>query len=81
MRLGEGGLRLDGKGVPSSRRGISINSAVGKSKINESVPGEFAKSVIERSRGATSSNHSAGNARDFEGGKRDLRAEYRAIED
>lgn len=60
---------------------MSINSAVGKSKINESTPGEFAKSVIERRRGATSKSHSVGNSRDFEGGKRDLSAEYKAIED
>ena len=80
-RLGEGGLKLDGKGVPDSRRGISINSAVGKSNINESVPGESAKSVIERRSGATSNSHSAGKTRDFVGGKRDLRAEYKAIED
>lgn len=79
--MGEEDLKLDGKGVPDSRRGTSINSAVGKSKMNESVPGEFAKSVIERRSGATSNSHSAGNARDFEGGKRDLRAEYKAMED
>jgi len=79
--VGEGDLKLDGKGVPHSRRGTSINSAVGKSKINESIPGESAKSVIERRSGATSNSHSAGNTRDFEGGKRDLRAEYNAIED
>ena len=72
---------MDGRGVPDSLRGTSINSAVGKSKTNESVPGEFAKSVIERRSGATSNSHSVGNTRDFEGGKRDLRAEYRAIED
>jgi len=49
--------------------------------MNESIPGEFAKSVIERRSGVTSNSHSAGNARDFEGGKRDLRAEYKAMED
>ena len=81
MRLGEGDLKLDGKGVPDSRRGTSINSTVGKSRINESTPGEFAKNVIERRSGATSNSHSAGNARDFDGGKRDLRAEYKAMED
>jgi hypothetical protein len=54
---------------------------VGKSKNRESIPGEFAKSVIERRSGATSNSHSAGNTKDFEGGKRDLRAEYRAIDD
>jgi len=80
-RLGEGDLKLDGKGVPDSRRGTTINSAVGKSRTNESIPGEFAKSVIERRSGATSNSHSAGNTRDFEWGKRDLRAEYKAIED
>lgn len=79
--MGEGDLRLDGNGVPDSRRGINISSAVGKSKINESMPGEVAKRVIERMSGATSNSHSAGNTRDFEGGKRDLRAEYKAIED
>jgi len=79
--LGEVDLKLDGKGVPDSRRGTSINSAVGKSKINESIPGEFAKSVIERRSGATSNSHSAGNTGDVEGGKRDLSAEYKAIED
>jgi hypothetical protein len=79
--LGEGDLKLDGKGVPDSRRGTSINNAVGKSKTSESVPEEPAKSVIERRSGATSNSHSAGNTRDFVGGKRDLRAEYKAIED
>jgi hypothetical protein len=79
--LGEGDLKLDGKGVPDSRRGTINNSAVGKSKTRESTPGELAKRVIERRRGATSNNHSAGNAKDFEGGKRDFRAEYKAMED
>jgi hypothetical protein len=81
MLFGEGALRLDGKGVPDSRRGTIINSAVGKSKTRESIPGEFAKSVIERRSGATSNSHSAGNTKDFVGGKRDLRAEYKAMED
>lgn len=81
MRLGEGDLKLDGNGVPDSRRGTINKRAVGKSKIRESIPGEFAKSVIERRSGATNSSHSAGNIKDFEGGKRDLRAEYKAIED
>jgi len=79
--LGEGALKVDGKGVPDSRRGTNINNAVGKSKTNESAPGEFANSVIERRSGATSNSHSAGNTRDFVGGMRDLRAEYKAIED
>lgn len=81
MRLGEGDLKLDGKGVPNSRRGTIINKAVGKSNTKESTPGEFAKRVIDRRRGATNNNHSAGNAKDFEGGKRDFRAEYKAMED
>ena len=72
---------MDGKGVPDSRRGTNINSTVGKSKTDESTPGEFAKSVMERRSGATSNSHSAANTRDFVGGMRDLNAEYRAIED
>ena len=80
-RLGEGDLKLDGRGVPDSRRGTSINSVVGKSNINERIPGEFANSVIERRSGATSNSHSAGNARDFVGGNLDLKAEYKAMED
>lgn len=80
-RLGEGDLRFDGKGVPDSRQGTNINSTVGKSNINESIPGVSAKSVIERRSGATSNSHSAGNTRDFVEGKRDLRAEYSAMED
>lgn len=79
--MGEEDLKLDGKGVPDSRRGTINKRMVGKSKTSESIPGEFAKSVIERRSGATSNSHSAGNIKDFEGGKRDLRAEYKAIED
>lgn len=79
--MGEDDLKLDGKGVPDSRRGTINSRAVGKSRISESTPGELAKRVIERRSGATSNSHSAGNTKDFEGGKRDLRAEYKAIED
>lgn len=73
--MGEGDFTLDGKGVPDSRRGTINKRAVGKSRTRESTPGEFAKRVIERRRGATSNSHSAGNTRDLEGGKRDFKAE------
>jgi ribose 1,5-bisphosphokinase PhnN len=79
--LGEDDFILDGKGVPDSRRGTISNRAVGKSKTKQRTPGELAKRVIERRSGATSKSHSAGNTKDFEGGKRDFRAEYKAIED
>jgi hypothetical protein len=74
-------LELRGNGVPDSLAGISINNAVGNSKINERSPGEFAKRVIERRSGATRISHSAGNTRDLFVGRRDRKAEYRAMDD
>ena len=46
----------------------------------DSVPGLWAKRVIERSRGITRSSHSESKRKDFCGGERERMAECSAIE-
>lgn len=71
----------EGSGVPDWCGGKRKHmNAVGRSKRADSVPGRWAKSVMERSRGITRSSHSKSNKKDFCGGERERMAECSAIE-
>lgn len=72
--------RLEGRGVPDSRRGTSSKRPVGKSRSSDSKPGAFANSVTESSKGTTSISHSVGKCIDLGLDRRVRRAECRAIE-
>lgn len=78
LRLGD---RLDGRGVPDSLAGINERTPVGRRIIKFNSPGELAKRVTERSRGTIKMRKSVGNLIGRDGGRRDLRAAWRATED
>lgn len=77
----EWGEPPEGRGVPDWCGGKKKHiNAVGSSRMADSVPGRWAKSVIERSRGITRSSHSESNRKDLYGGERERMAECSAIE-
>ena len=72
--------RAEGRGMPASRRGTRSKTEVGIRMISSRNPGEFAKTVIDRSKGETRMRNSAGKWIDRWGGSRVLRVEWSAME-
>ena len=79
--LGDDERLSEGNGVPDSRRGMRRSKPVGKSRVSDKEIGLFANQVIENSNGITRIAHSAGNWIVFDAGKRERRAECKAMED
>ena len=68
-------VREDGRNGPVSRLGRSSRQSVGTSKMRQSFPGAFAKTVTDASSGPTSKNTSPRKGRCLLGGSRVLSAE------
>jgi hypothetical protein len=80
-RFGDDERLPEGNGVPDSLRGIRSSKKVGKSRVSDREVGLFANQVMESNKGMTRIAHSAGNWIVFDAGRRDRRAEYKAMED
>ena len=81
-RVGELGLLklAMGNGVPDSLGGTKRRTAVGKSNTSERIPGAFAAMVTEATTGTARMRNSAGKFVCLFGGRRDRKAEWRAME-
>jgi hypothetical protein len=81
--VGDEGLEgwLEGNEMPDSRGGMSSRRPVGKRRSKDNKPELFANTVIDSNRGSTRITHAVGKCIGLDAGKRDRKAECKAMED